>query len=83
MASNDSAVPALLLPIKVGSSYDSKWMADSGSPRTFVNAKTANELLNSKLAVETEIPNGTQFTYFHSKQKLSVAKAIVCSITSN
>ena len=53
MASNDSAVPALLLPIKVGNSYTSKWMADSGSPRTFINAKTANELLNSKVAVET------------------------------
>ena len=72
-----------LLPIKVGNKYESKWMADSGSPRTFINTKTAYQLLTTKAAVETGIPSGTQFTYFNSTQKLGVSKALVCSFMSN
>ena len=65
IASNDAAIPALLLPIKVGNKYESKWMADSGSPRTLIKTKTAHELLTSKAAVETGIPSGIQLTYFN------------------
>ena len=54
IASNDTAVPALLLPISVGNKYESKWMADSGSPRTFINSKTANEFLCRKRQLKRE-----------------------------